>query len=1626
MRKRVFSVLTLLFLLVQTVITPAIQYVNADSTTVISNTSSAPEGEVLTETEVKTEEVTEETTDGVTEETSESTTEEDVADSEESVEESVKESEEEVTTEEKTGESADKQEAVVENAKEEKTKRVQKSAEKEIAVTEEAESKDLKNSNSDSEAKAKESTVAENDDGATTKASTYDHIDVVMETGNITFTIDGTPYTIKGNVIQSSIVATSGNQEWKNFSKGTWDSNRKDYEYRKTNISISSAASVTISCDIQIDTTNLTAATINILKEHLGMSDAGVIPYQGTFTDANNVCGGSGNSRGFDFEVSGKQLGEYFTTGTLTVIKKDSEENPTYLAGAKFKLLDKNNKELITPETNAEGIATTGSDGKIIFTSVPFGNYTLVEVEAPEGYKLSDQNTWPIVVSKDNRTVEKGVINKELTGSVVVNKVDNSNDPKPLAGAEFTLTDANGNKTVEVTGEDGKAIFTNLKYGATYKVQETKAPTGYVIDNSDNATKEFTISSDEALTFTFVNREIVGSVTVTKVDKNDTTKKLSGAKFTLTDAKGNETVEVTGEDGKATFGNLVYGKYTIKETEAPEGYVISNQESKEINISEDGQLVELEYENRAIKGSLQVLKVDSVDNTTPLEGAEFTVYDEDGNEVDTKATNKDGLVIFDNLAYGVKYKVKETKAPDGYIISDLASKEFNIVTDGQTVNLVFADKAIEGSVKVLKVDALDNRTPLAGAEFTLYDQDGKPVRTKTTEKDGLVTFDHLAYGVKYTVKETKAPKGYVLNTEKIDPFTITKDGQLVELTVENKAIEGSVKVIKVDSESKDPIAGTEFTLTYPDGSEKVMVTNEKGVLTFGDLPYGGEYIVKETKAAKGYLLNEKATANFSITKDGQEEVFTFENTKGTPGLEVVKSTDKPEYKPGETIHYTISVTNTGNVDLEGIELEGLFSKNGDDSIEQLKLKEYAGPFNLKVGERVTYTVDYVIPETDLPDTEYTNVITAIVDGMDSISDEVTVIVDPTYALEVNKKADKEEVKVGETITYTIAVTNTGKHDLTNVKVVDEMVGLDTTVEKLEVGETKTFTVEHVAATEDIGELTNVAVAKVIVNGEEIVEESSEIVKVSEQDAPALTVEKTADKSQYKPGETVTYTITITNTGNIDLKGIKLTDVFSKDGDDTIKQLTLEGYDAENGFDLAVGKTATFTATYVIPETDLADTTYTNEITATVDGVDMKPVTDEEIITVDPSYAFEVNKTADKEEVKVGETITYTIKVINIGNIALTDVNVVDEMVGLDTTEKLEVGETKTFTVEHVATTEDIGELTNVAVAKVIVDDEEIVNKDSVTVQVSEEDAPALTVEKTADKSQYKPGETVTYTITITNTGNIDLKGIELTDVFSKDGDDTIKQLTLEGYDAENGFDLAVGKTATFTATYVIPDTDLADTTYTNVITATVDGVDMDSVSDDATIVVDPTYALEVNKTADKEEVKVGETITYTIKVTNTGNKALTDVNVVDEMVGLDTTVEKLEVGETKTFTVKHVATTENVGELTNIAVAKVVIDGKEIVGEGSVTVKVSEEDAPVVAPDQDNSATDQEVQVLGQDDTTADQNDQAVDQEEPTIIEVVQNFIENPKTGQSTLNILLVLGVFLIAGSGLYVWKRKH
>ena len=340
--------------------------------------------------------------------------------------------------------------------------------------------------------------------------------------------------------------------------------------------------------------------------------------------------------------------------------------------------------------------------------------------------------------------------------------------------------------------------------------------------------------------------------------------------------------------------------------------------------------------------------------------------------------------------------------------------------------------------------------------------------------------------------------------------------------------------------------------------------------------------------------------------------------------------------------------------------------------------------------------------------------------------------------------------------------------------------------------------------------------------------------------PGLAVDKSVDKTEALPGETVKYTYTVTNTGNSNLE-VTLKDVFSKVGDEAsaaLEQLVIK--DAEgnvyNGevFDLAYKGTATFTAEYTIPENTKVDTQFHNVVTVISGDLE---ASDEETVTVSEDPGMTVNKSVDKNVAKPGEKVIYTYTVTNTGNsdlkVTLKDVfskndkEMDKQLVLKDARGNVYNGEVfdlaykgvVTFTAEYTipANTKEGTTFNNVVTVK----SGELTATDNETVTVDKN--PSLSVDKSVDKNVAKPGETVTYTYTVTNLGNTDLE-VTLADVFSENGTPLDEQLVLKNqagnvYNGE-AFTLAYEGVATFTAEYTIPENTKVDTKFHNVVTAT--------------------------------------------------------------------------------------------------------------------------------------------------------------------------------------------------------------
>ena len=197
----------------------------------------------------------------------------------------------------------------------------------------------------------------------------------------------------------------------------------------------------------------------------------------------------------------------------------------------------------------------------------------------------------------------------------------------------------------------------------------------------------------------------------------------------------------------------------------------------------------------------------------------------------------------------------------------------------------------KGSIEIVKVDA-DHKTPLQGAGFRLYDASGKQVAEGYTDVNGKLAFSGLRLG-RYTYKEFKAPDGYVLD-DTAHSAVLNKNGQVLKVTCENTPIKGSIEVLKVNAETKQPLGGVVYRLFDADGSKIADgTTDAAGKVTFSGLRLG-KYVYQEISTVDGYVLDE-TKYDFSLTAANLNIKVTRENApaKGSITVRKVDATGSP-------------------------------------------------------------------------------------------------------------------------------------------------------------------------------------------------------------------------------------------------------------------------------------------------------------------------------------------------------------------------------------------------------------------------------------------------------------------------------------------------------------------------------------------------------------------------------------------------------------------------------------------------------------------------------------------------------------------------------------------------------------
>ena len=282
-------------------------------------------------------------------------------------------------------------------------------------------------------------------------------------------------------------------------------------------------------------------------------------------------------------------------------------------------------------------------------------------------------------------------------------------------------------------------------------------------------------------------------------------------------------------------------------------------------------------------GSLTINKVDA-DTGKALAGVTYRLFDSAGNKIADAATGTDGKAVFSDLPLG-SYTYQEISAPEGYVM-DSTKYPITITASALNITATRTNALGKASVEISKVDE-DSNTPLQCAGFRLYDAAGSQVAEGYTDANGKLTFTDLKLG-SYTCKEFQAPAGYELD-ETAFPITLNQNGQILRVTRENKLITGSIEILKVDADTKQPLAGVVYRLFDADGNKIADgTTDANGKVTFDNLK-PGSYSYQEISTVDGYQLDD-TKYDFSLTSENLTIKVTREN-KPVRGFLTVRKVD---------------------------------------------------------------------------------------------------------------------------------------------------------------------------------------------------------------------------------------------------------------------------------------------------------------------------------------------------------------------------------------------------------------------------------------------------------------------------------------------------------------------------------------------------------------------------------------------------------------------------------------------------------------------------------------------------------------------------------------------------------------
>ena len=706
------------------------------------------------------------------------------------------------------------------------------------------------------------------------------------------------------------------------------------------------------------------ANAVETERDHLTCDENGFaqtkdMPY-GIYT-VHQTVGWEGTEFIADFDVNISESGQTYRylinnakfESYIKIVKVDSETGKTIpYEGAGFEIYDSNGQKISMmfayPTPTTIDVFYTNSEGYLITPEVlPYGEYSLVEVQAPVGYVLDstpvsftvsadnaeEENALTVIKVRKENTAQKGRISVQKTGDIF----------KTVATASSAYTDENGEMIVNPTTYTPVFASGNLS-GTVFQV----------------------IAVEDIVTLDGTTRAYAGDV-VSEI--------------------------TTDENGYAETEPLYLGKYEVREIKAPDGYVLNN-EPKDVELTYAGQEFEVRdtvntaFENEYQGVRISLSKVMESDELFGIYGKDCYTSVRFGLFASENITAADGTVIpadglisevsldedmtakFDvQIPFG-RYYVQEI-ATEGHYILNGEKYLVNFEYMGQDIRTVdidcgqFVNLLKRGRIEGHKVD--DKSEPLENAVFGLFAVDTaeftseNAYMTAVSDENGYFEFDEIPYG-EYIVREIEAPTGYILSDESY-PVTVCEDGETITVRTINKPI--TVELSKIDVYGEELI-GAEMQLENANGEIVDEWTSDGTNHVVTELP-AGDYTLKEIAAPDGYVIatDIKFTVDVygNVTVENVEATATSEN--GNPLVVMIDDTTKVQISkqdittgeelPGATLQI---INEDGNVVEEWVSTdEAHFIEGKLIAGKEYTLRETIAPDGYEIANEIRFTVN---------------------------------------------------------------------------------------------------------------------------------------------------------------------------------------------------------------------------------------------------------------------------------------------------------------------------------------------------------------------------------------------------------------------------------------------------------------------------------------------------------------------------------------------------------------------------------------------------------------------------------------------------------------------------------------------